>query len=194
MVVALSFVETRKGDEQSTLKCQREDGFWNVSLHDVLTMVARDLGSDALRVRHGMGIRHGILDVKSDMDPMAQAWNAIVEQVVHEGGSLGYVQGMGKAPSAGQPMPYGSVPDFEDYGLECVLFAGAELCKLQVERSRSWKRSPFYVCFLKLVLSFDLTSFSSSLQSIVYKLFRAAFTTFSLRFSLDLVFVSEKIK
>ncbi len=105
MVVALSFVETRKGDEQSILKCQREDGFWNVSLHDVLTMVARDLGSDALRVRHGMGIRHGILDVKTGMDPMARAWNTIVEQVVHEGGSLGYVQGMGKAPRQGSLCP-----------------------------------------------------------------------------------------
>jgi hypothetical protein len=43
------------------------------------------------------------------------------------------MQGTGKDPSAGQPVTYDSVPDFEDYGLCCVLLAGAELYKLQAQ-------------------------------------------------------------
>lgn len=64
-----------------------------------------------------------VLDADTYMEPMVRAWNAIVEKAVHPNGFLGYMQGTGKDPSAGQPVTYDSVPDFEDYGLGCVLLA-----------------------------------------------------------------------
>jgi len=41
------------------------------------------------------------------------------------------VQGTGKEPSAGQPVTYDKVPDFEDYGLGCFLLAGTEVYKME---------------------------------------------------------------
>ena len=123
-----------KAMSKALIKCQREDGFWNVSLHDPTNYGGPETSGTALFV-YGMawGIRHGILDANTYMEPMVRAWNAIVEHAVHPNGFLGYMQGTGKDPSAGQPVTYDSVPDFEDYGLGCVLLAGAELYKLQAQ-------------------------------------------------------------
>ena len=49
---------------------------------------------------------------------------------LHHNGFLGYVQGTGKDPSAGQPVGYDTVPNFEDFGLGAFLLAGSELYKL----------------------------------------------------------------
>lgn len=50
---------------------------------------------------------------------------------VHEDGFIGYNQGTGKDPAAGQPVTFTSVPDFEDYGTGCLLLGAAEYYKLQ---------------------------------------------------------------
>ena len=123
-----------KAMSKALIKCQREDGFWNVSLHDPTNYGGPETSGTALFV-YGMawGIRQGILDADTYTEPMVRAWNAIVEKAVHPNGFLGYMQGTGKDPSAGQPVTYDSVPDFEDYGLGCVLLAGAELYKLQAQ-------------------------------------------------------------
>ena len=81
--------------------CQREDGYWNVSLVSPVT--------------YG-----GICD---------KAWEAL-KACVHEDGFLGYNQGTGKDPSAGQPVTYNSLPDFEDYGTGCFLLGATEYYKL----------------------------------------------------------------
>ena len=60
---------------------------------------------------------------------MDKAWKALAASV-HEDGFIGYNQGTGKEPSAGQPVTFTSVPDFEDYGTGCLLLGAAEYYKL----------------------------------------------------------------
>ncbi|MDE6018555.1 MAG: glycoside hydrolase family 88 protein [Muribaculaceae bacterium] len=112
-------------------KCQRTDGFWNVSLHDPDNYGGKELTGTALFV-YGMawGVRNGILDKAKYMPVITKAWNAMVNNAVHENGYLGYVQGTGKEPKDGQPVAYDSVPDFDDYGTGCFLLAGVEVYKL----------------------------------------------------------------
>jgi rhamnogalacturonyl hydrolase YesR len=111
---------------------QRADGFWNVSLHDADHFGGKELSGTALFV-YGMtwGINNGILDKQMYLPVIIKAWNAMVNDCVHPGGQLGYVQGTGKEPKDGQPVSYESIPDFEDYGLGCFLLAGSEVYKLK---------------------------------------------------------------
>ena len=53
-----------------------------------------------------------------------------VRDCVHPDGFLGYVQGTGKDPSAGQPVTYTKAPDFGDYGTGCFLLGAAEYYKM----------------------------------------------------------------
>ena len=111
--------------------CQREDGFWNVSLHDGSHFGGKELSGTALFV-YGMawGINNGVLDRAEYLPVVVKAWNAMVREAVHPNGFLGYVQGTGKEPKDGQPVTYDSKPDFEDYGTGCFLLAGSEVYKL----------------------------------------------------------------
>lgn len=112
-------------------KCQREDGFWNVSLHDPDHFGGKELTGTSLFVC-GMawGINQGLLDRAEYLPIVEKAWNAMVKDAVHKNGFLGYVQGTGKEPKDGQPVTYDSVPDFEDFGTGCFLLAGSEVYKL----------------------------------------------------------------
>lgn len=112
--------------------CQREDGFWNCSLHDPNNFGGKETSGTALFV-YGMawGISNGYLDKKEYLPVVTKAWNAMVKDAVHPNGFLGYVQGTGKEPKDGQPTTYDKSPDFEDYGVGCFLLAGSELYKLK---------------------------------------------------------------
>ncbi|MBC3785345.1 glycoside hydrolase family 88/105 protein [Spirosoma utsteinense] len=111
---------------------QRPDGYWNVSLHDATNFGGKELTGTALFV-YGMawGVNQGLLDRKVYTPIMAKAWNAMATESVHPTGFLGYVQGTGKEPKDGQPVTYTSKPDFEDYGLGCLLLAGSELYRMK---------------------------------------------------------------
>ena len=111
--------------------CQREDGFWNVSLVSPVTYGGKETSGTSLFVA-GMawGVRHGMLKKKVYAPVIYKAWNAMVKDAVHEDGFLGYLQGTGKDPSAGQPVTYDSVPDFEDYGAGCFLLAAKEVASM----------------------------------------------------------------
>ena len=113
-------------------KCQREDGFWNVSLPDHFG--GKELTGTSLFVC-GMawGINQGLLDRAEYLPIVEKAWNSMVKDAVHKNGFLGYVQGTGKEPKDGQPVTYDSVPDFEDFGTGCFLLAGSEVYKLAGE-------------------------------------------------------------
>lgn len=113
-------------------KCQRQDGFWNVSLHDANNFGGKETSGTSLFI-YGMawGIRNGILDREQYLPIVLKAWNAIVQEAVHPNGCLGYVQGTGKEPKDGQPVTYDNIPDFEDYGIGCFLLAGVEIYKLK---------------------------------------------------------------
>lgn len=112
-------------------KCQREDGFWNVSLVSPATYGGKETSGTALFL-YGIswGLRKGYLK-ESQFRPVAdKAWKAIVTEALHRDGFLGYVQGTGKDPSAGQPVTYDKVPDFEDFGVGCFLLGATEYYKL----------------------------------------------------------------
>ncbi len=115
---------------EALVPVQREDGFWNVSLHDPTHFGGKETSGTALFV-YGMawGVNQGLLKEKKYKPIIAKAWNAMVTEAVHPSGFLGYVQGTGKEPKDGQPVTYTSKPDFEDYGLGCFLLAGSEVYK-----------------------------------------------------------------
>lgn len=110
-------------------KCQRADGYWNVSLHSPATFGGPELTGTALFL-YGLcwGVNNGLLKDKAYRTAIRRAWRAI-EGCVHPDGFLGYNQGTGKDPSAGQPVTYTSIPDFEDYGTGCFLLGATEYYK-----------------------------------------------------------------
>ena len=112
-------------------KCQREDGFWNVSLVSPVTYGGKEITGTSLFV-YGMcwGMRKGYLKEKVYRPIVDKAWDAMVKDAVHSDGFLGYMQGTGKDPSAGQPVTYDRVPDFDDYGVGCFLLGAVEYYKL----------------------------------------------------------------
>lgn len=112
-------------------KCQRKDGFWNVSLVSPATYGGKETSGTALFL-YGIswGLRKGYLK-ESQFRPVAdKAWKVIATEALHRDGFLGYVQGTGKDPSAGQPVTYDKVPDFEDFGVGCFLLGATEYYKL----------------------------------------------------------------
>lgn len=114
------------------LPVQREDGYWNVSLHDPNHFGGKELSGTSLFI-YGMawGINNKIIDRDTYLPAITKAWNAMAKECVHPDGKLGFVQGTGKEPKDGQPVSYTSTPDFEDYGLGCFLLAGSEIVKLK---------------------------------------------------------------
>ncbi|WP_207534944.1 glycoside hydrolase family 88/105 protein [Desertivirga arenae] len=114
------------------LPIQRQDGYWNVSLHDPNNFGGKELTGTSLFV-YGMawGINNGLIDRATYLPVLTKAWNVMTKECVHPNGFLGYVQGTGKEPKDGQPVSYTSKPDFEDYGLGCFLLAGSEVYKLK---------------------------------------------------------------
>ncbi|SFB81085.1 Rhamnogalacturonyl hydrolase YesR [Parapedobacter composti] len=110
---------------------QRADGFWNVSLHDPSHYGGKEATGTAL-FTYGMAwaLNKELVEREVYLPIVAKAWNALVNESLHENGFLGYVQGTGKEPKDGQPVTYTSMPDFEDYGLGCFLLAGTEVYQL----------------------------------------------------------------
>jgi len=114
------------------LPIQREDGFWNVSLHDPTNYGGKETTGTALFV-YGMayGVNNNLIDRDTYLPVLVKAWNAMVKDSVQPNGFLGWVQGTGKEPKDGQPLAVDKIPDFEDYGLGCFLLAGSEVYKLK---------------------------------------------------------------
>jgi rhamnogalacturonyl hydrolase YesR len=112
--------------------CQRpEDGLWNPSLVSYADYGGKEMSGTALFL-YGMswGIQKGYLKAKDYKPVCDRAWEGLVRDCVHTDGFLGWAQGTGKDPSAGQPLSYTKVPDFEDYGTGCFLLGGVEYYKL----------------------------------------------------------------
>ena len=130
-----AFLEELKADYKAMmralLKCQREDGFWNVSLMSPTTFGGPETSGTALFLM-GMawGVRNGLLPQEEYRPATDKAWNAIATKAIHPNGFIGYMQGTGKEPKDGQPVTYTSVPNFEDYGTGCVLLGAVEYYKL----------------------------------------------------------------
>lgn len=116
---------------EALLKVQREDGLWNVSLHDPTNYGGKELTGSAFFL-YGMawGVNNDLLDANKFNPAIYKGWNAMVKDCLQPNGFLGYVQGTGEQPSSGQPVTYNSMPDFEDYGLGAFLLAGCEILKM----------------------------------------------------------------
>jgi unsaturated rhamnogalacturonyl hydrolase len=126
------YIRTFKEMAKALKEVQREDGCWNVSLHDPGNFGGKETTGTSLFV-YGMawGINHGILSRKEYLPVITKAWNALSIECLHDDGFLGYTQGTGKQPGDSQPVTYDSMPNFEDYGLGCFLLAGSEVYKLE---------------------------------------------------------------
>lgn len=126
------YVTTYKEMVDALVACQREDGFWNVSLLDPSDFGGKELTGTSLFV-YGMawGINNGMLNRKKYLPVVLKAWNALVKDCVHPDGFLGYVQGTGKEPKDSQPVGYDNIPNFEDFGLGCFLLAGSEMYRMK---------------------------------------------------------------
>jgi rhamnogalacturonyl hydrolase YesR len=126
------FLQDFKDMANALIPVQRNDGFWNVSLHDSTHFGGKETSGTALfTYGFAWGLNKGILDKKIYKPIVIKAWNAMVKDAVHPDGILGYVQGTGKEPKDGQPVSYTITPDFDDYGLGCFLLAGSEVYKLK---------------------------------------------------------------
>lgn len=112
------------------LNCQHADGFWHVSLVSDAVYPDPEMTGTALFL-YGMawGIQQGILKDKDYRPACDKAWKAL-KSCLHKDGFLGWNQGTGKDPSAGQPVTFTSMPDFEDYGTGCYLLGLSEYYKL----------------------------------------------------------------
>lgn len=117
---------------QALKKLQREDGLWNVSLHDPTNYGGKELTGTAM-FTYGMayGVNNGLLSAEEFTPAIYRAWNGMVNNCLHPNGFLGYVQGSGKEPKEAQPVIYDREPDFEDFGLGAFLMAGAEIYKMK---------------------------------------------------------------
>lgn len=126
------YLKDFKTMSKALAKIQREDGTWNVSLHDPDHFGGMELSGTAMFI-YGMawGMNNGILSEKKYRPVVEKAWTALVEECLHENGFLGFVQGTGKEPKDGQPVNYDHQPDFEDYALGAFLLAGMEMYKLE---------------------------------------------------------------
>jgi rhamnogalacturonyl hydrolase YesR len=115
---------------KALLKCQREDGFWNPSLVSTNYAMPETSGTALFLYGFAWGMRQGYLKASLYRPAADRAWQAMVRDAVHPDGFLGWMQGTGKDPSAGQPLSYTRIPDFEDYGTGCFLLGAAEYYKL----------------------------------------------------------------
>ena len=125
-------LSTYKEMVDALIKCQRKDGFWNVSLVDSTDFGGKEVSGTALFV-YGIawGINNGTLSKKKWLPVVTKAWKGLVTESLHPNGFLGFVQGTGKQPKDSQPVGYDNVPNFEDFGLGCFLLAGSEVYKLK---------------------------------------------------------------
>lgn len=112
---------------KALLRCQRNDGFWNVSLHSEATFGGPEASGTALFL-YGLswGIRHGLLKGNEYRTAADRACHALIMTSIQPDGFIGYMQGTGKEPKDGQPLSTTKIPDFEDYGTGCVLLGLCE--------------------------------------------------------------------
>ena len=122
------YIATFQEMAEALKACQREDGFWNVSLAD-----ANDFGgpetSGTAFFAYGMawGINNGLLDSATYYPSVVKAWDALALTAVQANGFLAYVQGVGSNPASSQPVTVNSTADF---GVGAFLLAGTEVVKM----------------------------------------------------------------
>src|SRR5690606_1642700 len=126
------YISDFKAMAEALRRIQRDDGFWNVSLHDPTHFGGKEATGTALfAYAMAWGVNNGLLDDAVYRPVIARAWHALSTESLRPNGFLGYVQSTGKEPADGQPVTVDSMPDFEDYGLGCFMLAGTEVYKMK---------------------------------------------------------------
>ena len=115
---------------EGLLRCQREDGLWNPSLVSSNYAMPETSGTALFLYGFAWGMNKGYLKADVYRPAADRAWQGMVKTCVHPDGFLGWMQGTGKDPLAGQPLSYTRIPDFEDYGTGCFLLGATEYYKL----------------------------------------------------------------
>ena len=129
------YLQDFKNMAAALVKCQREDGLWNPSLHDPTNFGGPEAtGSSLFAYGLAWGLRNGVLDDETYRPALAKAWNGLNRICIHDDGFIGYSQGSGKEPKEAQPLSYDRIPDFEDFGTGCFLMAGSEIYRLALEK------------------------------------------------------------
>jgi unsaturated rhamnogalacturonyl hydrolase len=125
------YTVTFKEMAEALIAVQREDGFWNVSLHDPDEYGGKETSGTAF-FTFGLawGVNNGLLTDSVYKNAAIKGWEGLINDALHVDGFLGYVQSTGKQPSDGQPVTYDKAPNFEDYGLGAFLLAGSEIYKI----------------------------------------------------------------
>lgn len=126
------YIKDFKTMAKAIKELQREDGFWNVSLHDPTHFGGKETTGTSLFV-YGLawGINNGILDKKEYLPVVLKAWDGMVKDAVQPNGFLGWVQGTAAGPKDGQPLSVDKIPSFEDFGVGCFLLGASEVYKLK---------------------------------------------------------------
>lgn len=118
---------------EGLLKCQRQDGSWNVSLAAPTNFGLKGsegpemTGTSLFVGGMAYGVRTGLLDKDIYMPAITKGWESMLDAVHPDTGFVGYLQGSGSKPEDGGVITYNSVPDFEDFGYGCWLWGAAEL-------------------------------------------------------------------
>lgn len=112
---------------------QNEDGSWSASMDKPAYSGKELTGTSLFLYGLAWGINKGYLAEEEYKPVIEKAWQACVS-CIHEDGFLGYVQGTADRPSKGYPFTYDAVPNFEDYGLGCLLLGGTEYYKMSFLR------------------------------------------------------------
>ncbi|MBN1306865.1 MAG: glycoside hydrolase family 88 protein, partial [Chitinispirillaceae bacterium] len=110
------------------------------------------------------GANRGILDKAEYLPTILRAWNAIADSAIFPDGAIGYVQGTGDSPGdngsgvTGVTPSRDIIPDFDDYGLGCVLLAGSETAILAGDPTGAVAARSFERTFSKPVVAVQTIS------------------------------------
>ena len=119
------YVDLFRDLAEGILKTQDERGSWHASLLDSDSYPSPENSASAFFC-YGMawGIRNGLLDSETYMEPMLRAW-ATLCNYIHEDGKMGYIQPVGHDP---KPADENTT---DVYGVGAFLLAGSEIMKLE---------------------------------------------------------------
>ncbi|MFT4224452.1 glycoside hydrolase family 88 protein [Dysgonomonas sp.] len=119
------YIDLFKDLAEGVLRTQDERGSWHASLLDKDSYPLPENSASAFFC-YGIawGIRNGLLDSKTYMEPMLKAW-ATLCNYVQEDGKIGYIQPVGHDP---KPADENTT---DVYGIGAFLLAGSEVLKLE---------------------------------------------------------------
>ena len=119
------YIDLFKELAEGVLKTQDERGSWHASLLDSDSFPFPENSASAFFC-YGMawGIRNGLLDSETYMEPMLRAW-ATLCNYVQKDGKIGYIQPVGNDP---RPADENTT---DVYGVGAFLLAGSEILKLE---------------------------------------------------------------